>query len=211
VAEPPVGASTRAQPAGDSFPRFLLRFLLIAAILGFAAVRWAQPVTEALLPLFKGEIARLDDAYRIDRLYIDRDAADQVVRIDVGLARPLSLNGRTFYPDPRGRATASTLVGNVTLPCVLMIAVSLAWPCRSGRRFVMRALVLMPALLLLCLLDVPFILWASIWGLIVQAADPNRFSPLLMWCDFLLGGGGFALAMAFGACIGSLNGRSSRL
>ena len=67
----------------------------------------------------------------------------------------------------------------------------------------------MPALLLLCVLNVPLILWASIWGLIVQAVDPDRFSPLLIWRDFLLSGGGFALAVAFGACVGSL-GRSSR-
>jgi hypothetical protein len=38
--------------------------------------------------------------------------------------------------------------------------------------------VLLPALLFLCLLDVPFILWAALWGLVIQAADPNRFSAL---------------------------------
>jgi hypothetical protein len=39
-------------------------------------------------------------------------------------------------------------------------------------------LVLLPTLLFLCLLDVPFILWAALWGLVIQAADPNRFSAL---------------------------------
>jgi hypothetical protein len=62
----------------------------------------------------------------------------------------------------------------------------------------------------LCLLDVPFILWAALWGLVIQAADTNRFSALLTWSDFLLSGGAFALAMALGACVGSLTGRAIR-
>lgn len=189
---------------------FLLRFLLIAVVLGLGALREARPLTEALLPLFESELAHLDDTFRIDRLYIDRDGADRVVRIDVGLAHALTLNGRTFHPDSRGRATASTLVGNVTLPGVLLAAVALAWPSRNRRQWVARGLLLLPALLVLCLLDVPFILWAALWGLVIQAADPNRFSALLTWSDFLLSGGAFALAMALGACVGSLTGRAIR-
>lgn len=189
---------------------FVSRFLVVATVLGFVAIREAQPVVAALLPLFKGELVALDDTFRVDRLYIDREGADQVVRLDVGLAHALSVNGRTFQPDPRGRATASTLVGNVTLPCVLLTAIALAWPLRRWRHLATRALLLGPALLLLCVLNAPFILWAALWGLVVQVADPHPFSPLLMWSDFLIGGGGFALALALGACVGSLSGPSSR-
>ncbi len=191
--------------------RFLLRFLFTVAIVGFVTVREARPVTEALLPLFTGELAMLDDTFRIDRVFVDQDGADRVVRVEVGLAHPVSLNGQTFYPDSRGKAMASTLVGNVTLPFTLLVAVAFAWPTPSAGRLALRIVALLPALLLLCLLDVPFILWAGLWGLIVQAADPNRLSPLLIWRDFLLSGGALALAMGLGACVGSLTGRSSRL
>jgi hypothetical protein len=119
------------------------------------------------------------------------------------------VNGRTFYPDPRGTATASTLVGNLTLPCVLLSATALAWPVRRRGLLAIRTLVLPPALLVLCMVDVPFILWAQLWGLVVSVADPGRFSPLLIWSDFLLGGGGLALALALGACVASIGGRSS--
>jgi hypothetical protein len=64
--------------------------------------------------------------------------------------------------------------------------------------------------LLLCLLDVPFILWAEIWGVVVHNADPGRLSPLLIWGDFLLNGGGFAAALALGACVGSIGASASR-
>jgi hypothetical protein len=190
---------------------FLRRFALISAVLAVVAVAAGQPLTRALLPAFKWELAWLDDTFRIDRLYLDRDGADQVVRVEVGLARPLTLNGQTFYPDPRGSASASTLVGNLTLPCVLLAAVALAWPVRSRHRrtvLTLRALALVPALLLLGLLNVPFILWAGLWGVVVHIADPNRLSPLLIWGDFLLGGGGCAAALALGACVGRIGARS---
>jgi hypothetical protein len=193
-----------------TLPSFLLRFLIIAAVVGFGAIRGAETITHALLPLFKGELARLDDRFRIDRIYVDHDGADQVVRVEVGLAHEFSVKGRTFRPDPRGLATASTLVGNLTLPCVLLVAVALAWPVRDRALLTLRFLFLVPSLLVLCMLGVPFILWAALWGLILQVADPNGFSPLLMWSDFLLGGGHFALAIVLGACVGSIGARRSR-
>jgi hypothetical protein len=186
---------------------FVLRFLVIAALLGLVAVREGEQVTQALLPLFKAELAVLDGTFRVDRVYVDRDGADQVVRVNVGLARPLTINGYTFRPDPRGEATSSTLVGNVTLPCVLLAAVALAWPVRERRTLAIRVLLLIPALLLVCLLEAPFILWGALWGLVIQVAHPNGFCLPLIWSEFLVGGGGMALAIALGAALGSLTGR----
>jgi hypothetical protein len=185
---------------------FLLRFLLIALLVGLGAVAGGRLLAQALLPLLKAEIAYLDDTFRVDALYIDRDGADEVLRLEVGLARPLAVGGRTFQPDPRGRATASTLVGNLTLPAGLLLAVALAWPLRN-RRLALRIMVLGPALVLLAMLGVPFILWAALWGVILQVADPHRFSLLLTWSDILLGGGSFALAMLLGAAVGSIGAR----
>lgn len=199
------------RPPGEllaPFPRFLLRSLLIVIFFGFIAVREAQPITEALLPLFKSELALLEDTFRIDRLSVEREGADQVVRVEAELARPITLNGQTLLPDPRNRGTASTLTGNVLLPCVLLIAVALAWPVENGRQLATRLLILAPALLLLLLLNAPFVLRAVLLAPIAEAVNLHRSSPLFMWRSFLLGGGAFALALALGACVGSTTGRS---
>jgi len=180
----------------------LTRFLLLAVLLGYCAVRGGAVITQQMLPLFRIELTWLADGFRIDRVYVDRDGPDQVLRVDLGLARPLSLNGRTFQPDPRGKATASTLLGNVTLPSASLVAVTFAWPFRSRRTLAIRLLLLAPAAVLLCLLNAPFILWGSMWGLVLRVADPDRFSPLLIWTDFLIGGGGVALALVLGIGIG---------
>ena len=44
-------------------------------------------------------------------------------------------------------------------------------------------------------LDVPMVLWASLWQLHVDAFAPGLFSPLLLWLDFVQGGGRMALGL----------------
>ena len=51
--------------------------------------------------------------------------------------------------------------------------------------------------------DVPLVLWSGLGGLFVDAADPNGFSPLLIWTDFLQSGGRIALAVMLGALAGN--------
>lgn len=176
--------------------RFLLRFLLVVAVLGALAYRYEAQLVKMLLPVFKAEMQWLDDTYRIDRLAIDTQGADQVIRVEVGLAHCIVLSDHAFCPDPRGHANASTLVGNVSLPAVLLVGVAVAWPARRGRERFLRILVLPLALSLLWALDVPMILWASIWSLHVDAFAPDLVSPLLIWRDFLQSGGRLALAGA---------------
>jgi len=185
-----------AEAAGLQQPRrFLLRFVLWSVLLGLMAHFGSPCITEALLPVFKDELALLDPAFRIDRLYVDRDGADEVVRLEVGLARTLSVGSRTFRPDPRDRASTSTLADNAVVPCALLIAASLAWPLRSRRELAMRLAALAPAALLLEMLVVPFILLAQLWAALLSSAAPGRFSVLVSWGDFLTGGGALALAL----------------
>ena len=179
---------------------FFGKFLLVCAVLVLAAGALSSHLAQALLPLFRAEIAWFGD-YRIDDLSVGREGADQVLRLQAGLAHPLTLNGRTFTPDPRGRATATTLVGNVSVPMIVLTATALAWPVRRSRCYAWRAAALLPALLIMVMLVAPFLLLGSIWGLLVEVADPGRFSPLLLWCDGLESGGAAAIAAALGVCV----------
>jgi hypothetical protein len=184
----------------------LVRFALIAGLLGMIAVFTTQPLAQALLPMFKIEIERLDDTFRVDRLYLDRDGTDKVVRVEVNLAHRIVVNGHVVNPDPRGKANASTLVWHVTVPVVLMIAAAFAWPPRSRVMVVSRSLALLPSLMLLWALDVPLILLASLWGLIFQVLTPYQFSILRLWAQFLQGGGELVTAVALGLAVGALIG-----
>ncbi len=191
--------------------RALLRFLLLAGTFGLLGQLFAAPLTQLLLPLFRAEFELLDDAFRIESLSVDRDQVDRVLRVQVSLARTLSVNGRTFYRDPRGRAQATTLLGNIWMPCVLLIAVTFAWPAPPSRgRMAVRLLATPVALLLMCMASAPLILLASLRGILLQATGSASPSMLLIWSDFLLNGGIIVLPLVAGAALGHLTGAPER-
>lgn len=204
MSEPGTQSPMGWHAGGVDFWGVLWRIALITGVLGLLAMRFGEQFVEGLLPLFKREIAWLDDTFRVDRMYLDQDGPDRVIRVEVGLAHRLELNGHVVNPDPRGEANASTLAGHVIVPAILASAIAFAWPTRTRTAYAQRALALVPALMLLWMIDVPLILLASLWGLILQSLDPGRFSGLWMWSAFLQGGGELAMAVILGMLIGAL-------
>ena len=174
---------------------FAWRFPLCLALVGWALARCGPWVVEALLPAVAAEIQWLDNTYRIVSLEVLPRAGEQVVQIVVTLARCVVLPDGAHCGDPRGRAQVSTLLGHVTLPMALAVSMVLAWPASRWQEAVWRGSVLGPALAILLSLDVPMVLWGSLWRLHVDAFAPGLWSPLLLWMDFLQGGGRIALAI----------------
>lgn len=189
------------RPLAPKFLGFIARFALIALVLASLSFRFGAQLAESLLPAIQSEFEWLDDTYEIKGLSLDREGADQVVRIVVSQARCLVLIDRAFCGDPRGRANASTLVGNVTLPAVLLLALVLAWPVARPSELVFRMIFAPMSLALMWALDVPFVLWSAIWSLHVDAFAPDMFSPLLIWSQFLQGGGREVLSLLLGVAV----------
>lgn len=175
--------------------RFALAIALLLALSHFNDARLAEP----LLPLIKTEIAWLDDTYRVIDLSVSRQGADRVIRLEVGLERIVVLGGRVLHPDPRARANVSTLAGHIAQPALLCLALVIAWPVRRAIEYPLRAFATVGGIALVILADVPFVLWGELWDLHVSTLEPNRFSPLLIWKNFLQGGGRFVLGLAVGA------------
>lgn len=180
---------------------FLLRFAAAGALLGWLAWHGTPMLAEALLPWFRTEFGWMAGSYHVHSLSLDREGADHVVRIVVSLAHCIVLEGRAHCGQPGALANASTLAGSLSVPAVLLLALALAWPARRAGDFLWRTLAAGPALLLLWSLDLPFVLWASLWKLHVDAFAPGHFSPLLVWVAFLHGGGRWVLAAALGLAV----------
>lgn len=174
---------------------FAWRFVLCLAIVLMAAWRWGQPLAEALLPWIASEINALDNTYRIVSLDVVQRGGEALIRIVVTLARCVVLPDGAHCADPRAQAQVSTLLGHLTLPPSLALAAVLAWPPASWRELAWRAPLLPLGLSVLLALDVPMVLWASLWQLHVEAFAPGLFSPLLLWLNFLQSGGRMALAL----------------
>ncbi|MBT9613426.1 MAG: hypothetical protein IV108_09205 [Burkholderiales bacterium] len=178
--------------------KFAGRFTLAIALLLTLNLLYGKTATEALLPTLRWELEQLDDTYRILDLRLDREGRDSVIRLDVGLEKAVVIGGRALMPDPRARANVSTLAGHVTQPALLCLALILAWPAYRAIEYPVRALIAIVGLALVILIDVPFVLWGELWNLHVSALEPDRFSPLLIWRNFLQGGGRFVLGLAVG-------------
>jgi hypothetical protein len=184
--------------------RFFIRFLLLGTVIGAVASSSGPALVQKMLPAFQTEIQVLDRSLRLDSLQLEQENGERIVRLYTGLEREVTLNGRTFYPNPQGRAVSSTLVGNFTLPTVLLLTTVFAFPCTTRVACLLRALLTVPALLVLWAVGIPFVLWAGIWGLLLDAARSTQPSLLRMWSDFVINGGELALAIAIGLLIASM-------
>ena len=178
---------------------FAWRFVALMLGLSVAAHVWGERILAHLLPAMQAEIAWLDDTYEIKTLALDTEGADHVLRLVVRQRRYIQLGGLLFEPHPLGRANASTLVGHVILPVLVLTGLVLAWPARSLGAWLWRWPKLLPAAALLVALNVPTVLWAGIWRLHVDAFAPETWSPLLVWADFLQAGGEHVLALLLAA------------
>ena len=176
-----------------------IRFVLALGVLLALSHVYGKSLTAALLPVFRWEIAHLDDTYEVLDLTLSQQGADTVVRLEVGLARIVLIGGRVLHPDPLARANVSTLAGHIAQPALLCFALIFAWPIRRATiEYPTRSLIAFIGIAVVVLMDVPFVLWAELWDIHVSALEPGRFSPLLIWRDFLQGGGRFVLGLAVG-------------
>lgn len=175
-----------------------LRFALALVVLLAAGHFHGGHLVQAVLPVFRAEIGWLERDYRVLDLSLAREGADRVIALEVGLAGFIVLGRHALYPDPRARARVTTLAGHVLTPAILSFALAAAWRARRKREYPLRFAIALPLAFAVMLLDVPFVLLGEAWNIQVAALEPDRFSPILVWKDFLQGGGRFVLGLMAG-------------
>lgn len=195
--------------SGLNLPR-LGRHLLVAVMALTALAAWGQHhLVRALLPWLQAELSWLDPNYQVHALTLQSVGADASLQLTVSQARPIHLNGQTYPPDTRGRAHASTPAGHLVQPLVLLLAVAWTWPLNPTvarrRQLLLRTTLAGMGSVLLIAMDVPFVLWASIWALHMDFSGSQAWSPLLTWAAFMEGGGRLALGLASGLAAAALS------
>lgn len=175
-----------------------LRLLFSCGLLLWLAHACGREIVSLLLPAFQAILGLLDDHYRILSLALSSEGADSVVRLTVTLAKPIFLNGHVAMPHPQGIANVSIPVGSILQIPLICLGLLLAWPAKTVKEYPLRLVTGVVLTIVVMALDTPFALWANLWDIHVQSFDPERFSPLLIWQKFLLGGGRLAIGIAFG-------------
>jgi len=164
-------------------------------------------VAAALLPALRAELALLTPQYRLIDLRVAHRGED-VIEVDVATRREL------LYPNgavPSGTVmTASTLVGHLLQPVILLLS-ALTAPALLGRLRLSLALALtLLAAMLVIAADVPFVLAGALDDLTHAIGPAPAPSPLVAWMNFLNGGGRLALAAAAAVAVSAVSWKAAR-
>lgn len=167
----------------------MLRLVIASALILPLAIHYADSIVLALMPLYRAIFEFIGDDYRIIFFGLAARGVESVIRVDISLAHVVAVGGHLVWPDPRGAANVTTLVSQVMQPATVALIAALGWPCPSLRRWLFRIISLIFFLLIITLLDVPFLLAGEVWGLIIERMSPGTESALVSWSQFLQGGG----------------------
>lgn len=188
--------SSTAAAAWPSPGRFALALVLGFALTLATAWAWGSALVEALLPLTHTLLGWIDDRFGILVLGVEHNWQDTVVRLRVQ-PKPFVLGGEFVSPPPDGWLEITTTTGAMLQPMIIAPALAAALPGKPRTRLLALALATLLAFGFL-LLDLPLTLHAYVWDLLVDGLEPDRFSPLLIWHEFLHAGGRLGMAVALG-------------
>ncbi len=195
------------KPAAPRIVRDILMPLAVATALLLPLVLLvAEPVAERLLPAQRAVFRMLAGEFRVTRMATEQMSSHRVVRVEVTLADTLVLGPRTFRPDPRGVAQASTPVAHTFHAMVTALLVAVAWPAADIATRLRRSLIAFALAAGMAVVDAPFVLAGTLWRTLLDVADPGRFSLLTSWAAFLEGGGRLALGILAGAAAAAIVG-----
>ena len=166
----------------------VLRALAAAPLLLLLASA-GPALLQPLLPAARTVMAWAEPAFAVQSLQLLVYPEGERVRAMVAIARPLAVGEQLVLPHPRGRAHAQVPVAQVWQAPLLLVLLLLAWPTAAWGEALLRALLALPALALVLALDLPLVLLAEIWKLLLDAHDPGGWKLLVAWSDLLRSGG----------------------
>ena len=196
-----------ARPRWSGSALILLRLSIAAVVLLPLAVTQGEALVQSWLSAYGAVFEWVADDFQLLKLFIDHEGADRVVRVVVMWKHIAFVGNQVIYPDPRGTANTSTLLAHGLQGPLVAILAAITWPtCRNtvGRAYVnsrlieraSRVALMLPLLIVLVLIDMPLVLAGELWGMVIDALEPDRISLLVMLKTFLQGGGRYALGVA---------------
>jgi hypothetical protein len=182
--------------------------LVVVQVLGRPLVRAMLPVVSAVTPL-------IDPRFDVTDVQLARFGADDVVRVRGNLSRPLLIGDRIISPfgwngTPAGGLQITYTMGGVLEYGALLLILVLAWPAASALELGCRVAIALPCAALLPMLIVPFTVVAEFRHGLAGLLGPNPPGASLIASRYLMGGGGWVIALMAAAFCIALARRNSR-
>jgi hypothetical protein len=184
-------------PAWPSPGRFALALILGFALTLTAAWMWGATLIEAILPTTRIMLGWIDGRFGIVFLGVEHNWQDTVVRLRVSPVEMFVMGGQVINASNTHWLEVTTTSGAMLQTLVIAPAIALALPGSVFRRiaaFVLAALLTFGFMLF----DLPLTLFAFTWDMLIDGLEPDRFSPLMLWHEFLHAGGRLGVAVALG-------------
>jgi hypothetical protein len=177
---------------------FILTYL---ALLGIS-LYFGNAYVQTLLPLYRWELNHLAQDYQLQSLVIGENHGEQVISLTL-LTKYFVISQHEI---PSGISiSCSTLVGYALQHLLLIFSLVVAWPTPTLKQKFIQIFCALPFLLLVELLDIPFMLLGSAQDLMAANFASSESSLAIEWMNFMNGGGRQALSLfaAMLAVIGS--------
>jgi hypothetical protein len=191
-------------------PELFGRTVLAAAFVLGAAWFGAPRLSQSLVPVLRAAVEFAEPRFLIYSMEFTDDSGRSVLCMRANLARPTRVGKTMAFPvgwnGPKGGYQVQ-VTGLLGYPMLLLIAL-LAWPVARWREMGLRLLLCVPIAAVLLLLDGPVTMLAETWYAVRQQWEPGSFSPLMALSRFLMGGGGYALALLGAAVVVRQAGRA---
>jgi hypothetical protein len=173
--------------------KFALWFLLTYAVLLALSLQFGQRYVELLLPLYRWEIGWIFPDFNIVSLALADNRGEGLVALQLNLVHYIVIAQKLLPPGLS--VSSSTLTGHALQHPLLMLSLLAAWPAQHFSQRMVRLLISLPILLLLEMLDVPLVLLGSIEDVILANIANSTSSLLVVWMNFMNGGGRPALSI----------------
>jgi len=177
--------------------RFALALLIGLAVTLAAAWAGGESLIVNLLPITRDMLGFIDDRFGILFLGVEHNWQDTVVRLRVNILQLFVMGGQVIGESPTGWLEVTTTTGALLQPLVIGPAIAFALPGAIRTRILAFALAALLAFGFL-LVDLPVTLHAYVWDMFIDNLDPDRFSPLMVWHEFLHAGGRLGVAVILG-------------
>lgn len=190
-----------------AYPRCFLKlsvlFLLAASVL--AALCWyvQYNLASRLLPLYQVELQYLlPPGHTLEDLLIETKGSEPKMVMEVILARSRPVfRGQVLYAG--GKITSQTLLAHVFTGLVIFLSVCVSGGVIFRVTPILLVGLIIPVIFILIIIDVPFVLLGSMIGL-EQLGQSELFfskSGLVLWSEFLTGGGRLTLGLLAGMMV----------
>ncbi|MBU1223619.1 MAG: hypothetical protein KKA22_16420 [Gammaproteobacteria bacterium] len=183
-----------AWPSPGRFALALIPGLVLTLAIAWL---WGATLVEAILPATRIMLGWIDDRFGILFLGVEHNWQDTVVRLRVNILQLFVMGGQVIGESPTGWLEVTTTTGAMLQPLVIGPAIAFALPGAVRTRILAFALATLLAFGFL-LIDLPLTLHAYVWDMFVDYLDPDRFSPLMVWHEFLHAGGRLGVAVILG-------------